>query len=333
MAPTWDEFKDLKSPYQLQAPKYGDAPYYYSVVKDNGAQYLESVPYETVQFRLSWSESAGYGHRDYHLEWLADGKKYGIHMAISLDLIGHSYSPYELADLMAKQFRHQMEKLNRPPEEIKCMYDFLGKLAWGEMKTAGHLLGDPYHYTNSTNPSKFAKGGYIANNYDWETGGYADYEMLSYDQVYQENYRQPEVDILPGVKEVVKHPVNPKFAGAGMKPGYGTIQSIIIDLNDREMWTRDQIADWLETLDIDLTFKDNVDKPGYYKGQKIEYKGSGKLGEKIEHKPTNVTQITPDTFSIQFDTNQIDPKALELMYGGKIISKEELLKEIGGDTE
>jgi hypothetical protein len=38
----------------------------------------------------------------------------------------------------------------------------------------------------------------------------------------------------------VKHPV---------KNNQGTLYSIIIDLNDSQKWTREQIADWLETLD------------------------------------------------------------------------------------
>lgn len=51
---------------------------------------------------------------------------------------------------------------------------------------------------------------------------------------------------LPGMDAIVKHPV------------FGTmlpLRIIIIGLNDRHRWTRDQIADWLETLDVDLEFK------------------------------------------------------------------------------
>lgn len=33
------------------------------------------------------------------------------------------------------------------------------------------------------------------------------------------------------------------------------LQATIIHLNDAHHWTREQIADWLETLDHDLTFK------------------------------------------------------------------------------
>lgn len=35
----------------------------------------------------------------------------------------------------------------------------------------------------------------------------------------------------------------------------GSLRSTIIHLNDHHKWTRERIADWLETLDHDLTFK------------------------------------------------------------------------------
>lgn len=45
---------------------------------------------------------------------------------------------------------------------------------------------------------------------------------------------------LPGIFNVVRHPVNGKL---------DTIYLIIMSLNDRHKWSRDQIADWIETLD------------------------------------------------------------------------------------
>jgi hypothetical protein len=58
------------------------------------------------------------------------------------------------------------------------------------------------------------------------------------------------VEQLPGLTEMVKHPVN------GNKT---TLQAVIIDLNDQCNWTREQVADWLETLDLDLRFKPKDD--------------------------------------------------------------------------
>lgn len=52
---------------------------------------------------------------------------------------------------------------------------------------------------------------------------------------------------LPGMSEKVIHPVSRES---------NWLIDIIVDLNDRHKWTREAIADWLETLDIDLTFKE-----------------------------------------------------------------------------
>lgn len=54
------------------------------------------------------------------------------------------------------------------------------------------------------------------------------------------------VEELPGLNEEVKHPETGKTM---------TLKSAIIMLNDSSKWTREQIADWLDTLDVDLQFK------------------------------------------------------------------------------
>lgn len=61
--------------------------------------------------------------------------------------------------------------------------------------------------------------------------------------------RPEEVGKLPGAGEIVKHP---------QRGTQEELFAIIVSLNDRYKWTREQIADWLETLDLDLTFKDGV---------------------------------------------------------------------------
>ncbi len=60
------------------------------------------------------------------------------------------------------------------------------------------------------------------------------------------NKRLSEVNKLPGLREVVKHPVDGRML---------ELETAIINLNDSHQWTREQIADWLETLDVDLRFK------------------------------------------------------------------------------
>ncbi|UUG69428.1 hypothetical protein SEA_SHAM_101 [Streptomyces phage Sham] len=57
-----------------------------------------------------------------------------------------------------------------------------------------------------------------------------------------------DVAKLPGVTEEVKHPVTGRQA---------LLWNVIVDLNDRHGWSREQIADWVETLDIDISFGSN----------------------------------------------------------------------------
>ena len=45
---------------------------------------------------------------------------------------------------------------------------------------------------------------------------------------------------IDGLQQLVKHPIDGTMA---------TLENTIINLNDGEHWTREQIADWLETLD------------------------------------------------------------------------------------
>lgn len=54
------------------------------------------------------------------------------------------------------------------------------------------------------------------------------------------------VEDMPGAGEYVKHPV----LGETLR-----LHTVIMNLNDAHGWTREEIADWLDTLDIDLSFK------------------------------------------------------------------------------
>jgi hypothetical protein len=62
--------------------------------------------------------------------------------------------------------------------------------------------------------------------------------------------KDERVDQLPGLKEMVTHPIS---------KNRNTLERVIISLNDQHKWTREQIADWLDTLDIDLTFRVEVE--------------------------------------------------------------------------
>lgn len=58
--------------------------------------------------------------------------------------------------------------------------------------------------------------------------------------------RDPRVSLLPGLNAEVKHPATGRLC---------RLEDAIISLNDHHNWSREQVADWLETLDVDITFK------------------------------------------------------------------------------
>lgn len=69
--------------------------------------------------------------------------------------------------------------------------------------------------------------------------------------------RRKEVDALPGLKAQVKNPVT----------GYvSSLEETIIALNDTAKWSRERIADWLETLDVDIKFKTAEAETPKFKG-------------------------------------------------------------------
>jgi hypothetical protein len=65
-------------------------------------------------------------------------------------------------------------------------------------------------------------------------------------QPFEPSQEDRRVTQLPGLNEIVKHPVTSKKT---------QLKHAIISLNDSHRWSREKIADWLETLDIDLSFK------------------------------------------------------------------------------
>lgn len=59
------------------------------------------------------------------------------------------------------------------------------------------------------------------------------------------------VDVLPGLSTMAICPVCHEET---------SLKLVIISLNDIHQWSRDAIADWLETLDTDLTFRASTDQ-------------------------------------------------------------------------
>lgn len=71
-------------------------------------------------------------------------------------------------------------------------------------------------------------------------------DLAKYKEVKADGPDRVALRKLPGLWEDVVHPVTKHT---------DKLQHVIINLNDKQRWTREQIADWLETLDIDLRFK------------------------------------------------------------------------------
>jgi hypothetical protein len=63
--------------------------------------------------------------------------------------------------------------------------------------------------------------------------------------------------LFPGLVELVTCPVC-KNKDATMIPQQMQLDRAIIHLNDTHAWSREAVADWLESLDIDLGMKENV---------------------------------------------------------------------------
>lgn len=70
--------------------------------------------------------------------------------------------------------------------------------------------------------------------------------LLPFVGLYFEVNPESLANDLPGIQEVVEHPINKKRM---------SLRSAIINLNDNHRWTREKIADWIETLENQSRFK------------------------------------------------------------------------------
>ena len=72
---------------------------------------------------------------------------------------------------------------------------------------------------------------------------------------HQSNQTSKQLELLakrlPGVDETVKYPCKCDSHITAVAPLF----TVIIHLNDHADWSREEIADWIETLDVDTTFK------------------------------------------------------------------------------
>lgn len=88
-----------------------------------------------------------------------------------------------------------------------------------------------------THADPYARGVLTASNFNELVKQYPDLKLYGY--LFFKDASELALDI-PGLNKVVKHPVTGNST---------SIYNIIINLNDHHEWTREQIADWLDTLD------------------------------------------------------------------------------------
>jgi len=78
----------------------------------------------------------------------------------------------------------------------------------------------------------------------------ADWELLR-----AEWFGNPEVEKMPAYHSggFISNADSFNYA-AYPPPPYSMLWNVIVDLNDKRGWSREQVADWLETLDVDISF-------------------------------------------------------------------------------
>jgi hypothetical protein len=91
---------------------------------------------------------------------------------------------------------------------------------------------------------KFKYAGIVSSNYEISASGIKIYDWDG--GLDEAGGRYGMMDVLPGLTEERDCPT---------KCGrHSSLYLLIQHLNDKHEWTREKIADWLETLDVDLTF-------------------------------------------------------------------------------
>lgn len=91
------------------------------------------------------------------------------------------------------------------------------------------------------------------SNGEYHPGGFitSDEKLVSFTPLGGTSYKSP-VETLKnacaGLDELVYFPKGTQYEGQS-----GTLYQVIQAINDTDRWTREQIADWLESLDVDIT--------------------------------------------------------------------------------
>lgn len=181
-----------------------------------------------------------------------------IFLKMLQDMCSHFDKHFELSFALPvshKMWMQDGDPWNLEPNTTQSSYEFL--------RTTG-FIDKVYKYWNVVQE----EGGPILKSWFAETGFETDFWLKDNES---ENFFKPPImsnsgtlmkKICPGLTEIVNLP-----CGCWSVPGIplkNTVEKVIIHLNDRDEhmgvkkeWSREEIADWLESLDVDLTLRDN----------------------------------------------------------------------------
>jgi hypothetical protein len=181
-------------------------------------------------------------YRDLHKD--NGNSKGGINMQLAMSTFdAYSTNDDVIMDMICKKSAVQTEA---PYEFYDSMRYYIkdmasvGKNMFG-MHTAKKYVVDPY-YDQLGMPIATKK--YTSDEVSFKSSG--EIKKLPAKKISSSTNFVNQIDLLPGLSAKVKHPVT---------KSEGIIKDIIINLNDYHKWTREAVADWLETLDVDLRFK------------------------------------------------------------------------------
>lgn len=193
---------------------------------------------DAMTYTVIWYESGG------------DGTRHGFNFTLSNAMLVHltEEQPFILlSDAVSKSVDAPFEFT----VAMKQWYEnYKSKSKHKEWVHLGYV-DEPYNF----NP-QYSKGGWFGptGSFPEPPSGKAIKKKVAVNTA--------DVSLLPGIKERVTHPrpfPDDVIIDCKSFPQGGTIRDVIIHLNDIHRWTREQIADWLETLDVDLRFKSGED--------------------------------------------------------------------------
>lgn len=185
--------------------------------------------------------------------------EYGVAVSVSMELMAQNYlGTMEYAKkLAAKEWNLYFAKHGQPAWITAALKQ------WGEKSQSKHLTIDDIKAAKE----KILQAGYAATPSWGQDWGYGK-DVVSGSTVVGDL-----THLLPGLQETVQCPARNKYScttcvvtGALCTHGQDekhrsrcpqtlTIQRMIVHLNDTHRWAREtEIADWLETLDVDLSF-------------------------------------------------------------------------------